>query len=91
MIRYKEIAFVAYPVTDVARARKAKCEESGPLVIGFDPAWMGVDRSSMARRRGRRLISVESKCSIEHNGEANMPITGQTRVGCATSDVFLIK
>jgi hypothetical protein len=42
------------PPSLVAKARKAKCEASGPLVIGYDPAWMGSDRHSMAWRRGRR-------------------------------------
>lgn len=37
----------------VARARKATCEESGPLVIGVDPARFGDDATAMARRRGR--------------------------------------
>jgi len=36
------------PPVLVARARKAPCEASGPLVIGFDPAWMGGDRHAMA-------------------------------------------
>jgi len=44
------------PPALVARARKAACEASGPLVIGFDPAWMGGDRHAMAWRRGRRVI-----------------------------------
>lgn len=48
----------------VARARKAEVEPSGPLVIGFDPAWMGTDRASMAWRRGRRLIKVESRSKL---------------------------
>ena len=37
----------------VAQARKATCEESGPLVIGVDPARFGDDATAMARRRGR--------------------------------------
>lgn len=47
------------PPALVARARKAQCQASGPLVIGFDPAWMGGDRTSMAWRAGRRVIKVE--------------------------------
>jgi hypothetical protein len=53
------------PPALVARARKARCEASGPLVIGFDPAWMGGDRHSMAWRRGRRVEKVESKAKID--------------------------
>lgn len=49
----------------IARARKAKCEANGPLVIGFDPAWMGEDRHSMAFRRGRRVERIESKMKLD--------------------------
>lgn len=49
----------------IARARKAEIEESGPLVIGYDPAWTGADRHSMARRRGRRIRSVESRSKLD--------------------------
>jgi hypothetical protein len=49
----------------VARARKATAEASGPLVIGFDPAWMGEDRHSMAWRRGRAVERVESKVKLD--------------------------
>lgn len=53
------------PPALVARARKAQCEASGPLVIGYDPAWMGSDRHSMAWRRGRRVLKVESKQKLD--------------------------
>ncbi len=49
----------------IAKARKAKCEPSGPLVIGFDPAWKGDDRHSLARRRGRCVESIESKIKLD--------------------------
>lgn len=49
----------------VAKARKTKAEPSGPLVIGFDPAWTGGDRHAMAWRRGRRLIRVEGKTGLD--------------------------
>ena len=49
----------------VARARKHSAEPSGPLVIGFDPAWTGGDRHSMARRRGRKLLKVESRSKLD--------------------------
>jgi hypothetical protein len=45
----------------VARARKNVCEESGPLVMGFDPARFGDDGSALARRRGRKVIKVERR------------------------------
>jgi hypothetical protein len=53
------------PPALVAKARKSECEPSGPLVVGFDPAWMGGDRHSMAWRQGRRLTKVESKTKID--------------------------
>jgi len=49
----------------VARARKAVCPPSGPLIIGYDPAWMGSDRHSMARRQGRCVTKVESKSKLD--------------------------
>jgi hypothetical protein len=53
------------PPALIAKARKADCEASGPLVIGFDPAWLGGDRHSMAWRRGRRLVKVESRVKLD--------------------------
>ena len=52
------------PPALIAKARKACCEPSGPLIIGYDPAWTGGDRHSMAWRRGRRLIKVESRTGL---------------------------
>lgn len=49
----------------VVAARKRAVEASGPLVIGFDPAWMGGDRHAMAWRRGRKLIKVEAKVGLD--------------------------
>jgi hypothetical protein len=49
----------------VAAARKATCEASGPLVIGFDPAWKGDDRHAMAWRQGRRVLKVESRAKLD--------------------------
>jgi hypothetical protein len=49
----------------VLRARRANIEPSGPLIIGFDPAWTGGDRHSMAFRRGRKLLAVESKTRLD--------------------------
>lgn len=45
----------------VAQARKNEREESGPLVIGFDPARFGDDGSAMVRRRGRKAFGVERR------------------------------
>lgn len=52
------------PPALIVRARKGNAEESGPLVVGFDPAWMGADRHTMAWRRGRRLRAVESRLGL---------------------------
>ena len=49
----------------VAAARKANCAPSGPLVIGFDPAWKGEDRHAMAWRQGRRLLKVECRKGLD--------------------------
>lgn len=49
----------------IAKARKAKVEESGPLVIGVDPARFGDDGSAMARRRGRKVIKVEKRHKLD--------------------------
>jgi hypothetical protein len=49
----------------VARARKATCEATGPLVIGFDPARFGDDSGAMARRRGRKVLSVERRQKLD--------------------------
>jgi hypothetical protein len=48
----------------VANARKAECDESGPLVIGLDPARYGDDSSAMAWRRGRKVIKVDRKYKL---------------------------
>lgn len=45
----------------VLAARKRTCAESGPLVIGFDPARFGDDGSAMAWRRGRVVNKVERR------------------------------
>jgi hypothetical protein len=49
----------------VAKARKSTCEESGPLVIGYDPAWKGADRHAMAWRCGRKVRKVESRAKLD--------------------------
>jgi hypothetical protein len=45
----------------VLQARREKVEEFGPLLIGVDPAHMGADRTSIAWRRGHKIIKVESR------------------------------
>src|SRR5215470_348393 len=49
----------------VARARKVSCPASGPLIIGFDPAWTGGDRHAMAWREGRRVTKVECRTGLD--------------------------
>lgn len=49
----------------VLKARKATCEAAGPLVIGVDPARYGTDRFSVAWRRGRKVLKVDSKHKID--------------------------
>lgn len=53
------------PASLIIRARKARVSESGPLVIGYDPAWTGGDRHSMAFRQGRRVLKVESRTKLD--------------------------
>jgi hypothetical protein len=54
------------PPSLILRARKTHflTSATGPLVIGYDPAWMGGDRHSMALRRGRRVTNVESRVRL---------------------------
>lgn len=42
------------PSGDVAKARKAKVQAQGPLIIGVDPARGGGDKTGVVDRRGRR-------------------------------------
>jgi len=49
------------PAALVLKARKAKIDESGPLVLGVDPSRYGTDRFSIAWRRGRKVLKVESR------------------------------
>lgn len=55
----------------VLKARKAKLDGIGPLVIGADPAQMGDDRFSMAWRKGRRVEKIESKSKLDTVAGAN--------------------
>lgn len=49
----------------VMAARKSDLEPVGPLVLGVDPARFGDDRFSIAWRRGRKVIKVESKSKLD--------------------------
>jgi DNA-binding XRE family transcriptional regulator len=64
----------------VAKARKAKHVPAGPLVIGFDPAWKGGDRHSMAWRQGRcvtKIVSRRGMDTMEAAGWAKQVIDGE--------------
>lgn len=52
----------------VDAARKRTCEESGPLVVGLDPARFGNDGSAMAFRRGRKVMRVERRNRLDTMG-----------------------
>src|SRR5260370_19340564 len=45
----------------VMRARKAKLEGIGPLVIGADPARFGDGRFNLASRQGRKISKIDSR------------------------------
>jgi hypothetical protein len=45
----------------VVKARKAVVEGIGPLVLGIDPKRFGNDRFSIAWRKGRKVLKIESK------------------------------
>lgn len=55
----------------VLKARKAECGALGPLVIGADPARYGTDRFSVAWRKGRNVVKIESKSKIDLVTSAN--------------------
>lgn len=48
----------------VANARKRTVKPSGPLVVGYDPAWMGDDRHSMAFRQGRCVTKIDTRSKL---------------------------
>src|SRR5262249_9052066 len=49
----------------VAKARKGEHPPSGPVVIGFDPAWKGADRHSMVWRQGRCVSKIVSRRGLD--------------------------
>lgn len=53
------------PADLVLKARKNTSEGIGPLVIGYDPAWKGSDRHSMAFRRGRKVHKIDSRSKLD--------------------------
>jgi len=55
----------------VLKARKAKLEGIGRLVLGVDPARFGNDRFSIAWRKGRRVEKIESKNNVDTIAGAN--------------------
>ncbi len=57
------------PASLVLKARKNTVEASGPLVIGYDPNWKGKDRAALARRRGRKVLKVESRQGLDTMGQ----------------------
>jgi hypothetical protein len=59
------------PAHAVLKARKTRCEASGPLVCGGDPARFGDDRFAVAWRRGRKLERVESRNGLDTVEGAN--------------------
>lgn len=56
---------------DVLRARKAKCDPYGPLIMGVDPARFGDDRFAIAWRMGRKVFKIESRNKIDVVAGAN--------------------
>jgi hypothetical protein len=57
------------PASLMLKARKATVAASGPLVIGYDPNWKGKDRASMAFRKGRKVLKVESRQGLDTMGQ----------------------
>lgn len=49
----------------VAKARKVEHDPSGPLVVGVDPARFGEDRTAIVRRRGRKVMGIETHHKLD--------------------------
>lgn len=50
----------------IVKARKNVVDDPyGGLVIGYDPAWKGADRHSMAYRIGRKVTKIDSRNKID--------------------------
>ncbi len=52
------------PPALVLKARKNTCDAYGPLVLGIDPSWGGEDRFSIAWRKGRVVLKLESRLKL---------------------------
>lgn len=55
----------------IVKARKTEVEPIGALIIGVDPSRFGDDRFSIARRKGRKVFSIESKSKLDNVAGAN--------------------
>lgn len=55
----------------ILRARKGQAQDSGPLLVGVDPARFGDDRTSIIRRKTRRAFGLES-----FKGKDTMEVAG---------------
>ena len=55
----------------VLKARRAKVDGIGPLIIGVDPSRFGDDRFSVAWRQGRKVSKIESKAKLDVVAGAN--------------------
>lgn len=55
----------------IVKARKTDVEPIGALIIGVDPSRFGDDRFSIARRKGRKISSIESKSKLDNVAGAN--------------------
>ena len=49
----------------ILKARKGNVHPSGPLVVGYDPAWKGSDRHAMAFRKGRRVVRIDVRHKLD--------------------------
>jgi len=93
-------SFIGADMVTYARKRK-DVEPVGPLVIGFDPARFGNDRSSICWRKGRAVIQVKShikKSATELAGIMHMIIQEDKpakvfmdacNLGCAIYDILI--
>ena len=55
----------------IVKARKTEVEPIGALIFGVDPSRFGDDRFSIAKRKGRKLLSIESKSKLDNVAGAN--------------------
>ena len=68
---YAAEAFIAsqfdsfIPADLVLRARREEIEADGPLVIGVDPAGMGLDATAIAWRQGSAVTKVEKRRHLD--------------------------